>query len=328
MLTQSDVISRGYFDTADTVNFSGYMNICRLLGYTHISHGRCGKRLDDEYFLWVPHLTCESDNVESKWINRFNSDKSEITETIKGTFRPGGNIGEKRVTFMHMHDENGCNCVRFVGVYELIEQSSSVRRYNKIADRFYIPDINFTHSQTNRDNDMGYQKVCKICKKEFESDARNTMYCSDKCAKRGAKRAYRSRKMKHINAVRRGDDKEIETLITAAHKLSREVAKMCLHKKCSCSDKDHVCEGELHVHHKNHCVWDNSPQNLQWLCEKAHRELHNSEEDCSIIDETKAFITIRKQAEIRERNLIKQKKRENDFIRQMNEDIRNNTDHK
>jgi hypothetical protein len=116
--------------------------------------------------------------------------------------------------------------------------------------------------------------------------------------------------MKHINAVKRGDDKEIEALITSAYKLSRDIAKMCLHKKCMCTDKDHVCSGELHVHHKNHIIWDNRPQNLQWLCEKAHHEIHNQEEDVSIIEEIKAFITIRKQEEIRERNLIRQKKRE------------------
>ena len=161
---------------------------------------------------------------------------------------------------------------------------------------------------------MTYTKTCKICGCTFESEARNTRYCSEKCAKRGAKKAYRSRKMKHINAVRRGDEKEIENLITSARALSREVAKLCLVKKCACKDPDHVCEGSLVCHHIDHCVWNNSPQNLQWLCEKAHRELHNSEEDCSIIDETKAFIIIRKQAEIRERNLIKQKKCENDFI--------------
>jgi hypothetical protein len=112
--------------------------------------------------------------------------------------------------------------------------------------------------------------------------------------------------MKHINAVRRGDDKELEALLATAYKLSRDVAKMCLHKVCSCSDNDHVCDGELHVHHKDHCVLNNSPQNLQWLCEKAHRELHNNEEDCSIMDELKAYVTIRKQSEIRKRNADKQ----------------------
>ena len=153
---------------------------------------------------------------------------------------------------------------------------------------------------------MTYKKICTICKKEFESDNNNKKYCSDKCAKRGAKKAYRSRKMKHINNIKSGNDKAISIAISMAYKLSREVAKLCLIKKCACTDPNHICDGELQVHHINHIIWDNRPQNLQWLCEKAHHEVHNNEEDCSIIDEIKAFITIRKQEEIRERNAKKQ----------------------
>ena len=157
---------------------------------------------------------------------------------------------------------------------------------------------------------MIYNKTCKICGKEFESEARNTCYCSDKCAKRGAKKEYRSRKMKRINSIRNGDDKAIENIISQAYHLSREVAKLTLQKKCSCTDKDHVCEGSLHVHHKNHCVLDNHPSNLQWLCEKAHHEIHAIEEDCSINDEIKAFVVIRKQSEIRDRNAKKRLEKE------------------
>lgn len=154
---------------------------------------------------------------------------------------------------------------------------------------------------------MTFSKKCKICGNEFESDSRNTVYCSDKCAKRGAKKAYRSRKMNHINAVRRGDDKEIESLIKSAYKLSRDIAKMCLHKKCMCTDKDHICSGEeLQVHHIDHDPFNCHPSNLMWLCEKAHSEIHNKEEDCSIVEETKAYVTIRKQNEIRERNKLRQ----------------------
>lgn len=153
---------------------------------------------------------------------------------------------------------------------------------------------------------MAFKKKCKICGNDFESESRNTLYCSDKCAKRGAKKAYRSRKMKHINAIKRGDDKEIEILISNAYRLSREVAKMCLIKKCACKDTNHTCEGELVVHHINHCIFDNNPANLIWLCEKAHKEIHNNEEDCSIVDEIRAYVTIRKQSETRERNKLKQ----------------------
>lgn len=154
---------------------------------------------------------------------------------------------------------------------------------------------------------MAFTKKCKICGNEFESEARNTVYCSEKCARRGAKKAYRSRKMKHINAVRNGDKKEIENLITAAYKLSREVAKMCLPKICVfADDENHICDGELQVHHKNHTPFDMRPENLMWVCEKAHNEIHAKEEDCSIRDEINAYVTIRKQAEIRIRNAKRQ----------------------
>ena len=153
---------------------------------------------------------------------------------------------------------------------------------------------------------MHFTKICTICGNEFESASNNTKYCSDKCAKRGAKKAYKSRKMKHINAVKRGDDKAIKQLMTDAYRLSRGIAKLCLFKKCMYNKPDHVCEGPLEVHHKNHNPFDNRPSNLIWLCEKAHNEIHNNEEDCSIIEEIKAYITIRKQEEIRERNKLKQ----------------------
>lgn len=154
---------------------------------------------------------------------------------------------------------------------------------------------------------MTYTKTCKICGCTFESEARNTIYCSEKCSKKGAKKAYRSRKMKHINAVRRGDDTEIENLVTAAYKLARDVAKLCLIKKCSCTDPDHVCDSDLCVHHINHNPFDNRVENLQWVCDKYHHQIHADEEDCTIQDEIRAYITIRKQAEIRERNAAKQK---------------------
>lgn len=155
---------------------------------------------------------------------------------------------------------------------------------------------------------MKYSKKCKICNKTFESDSKNTVYCSDKCAKSGAKKAARRRKMKHINAVRRGDDKEVDALLVAARKLSRDIAKLCLHKVCGCKDENHVCEGELVCHHIDHDPLNCHPSNLIWLCEKAHREVHLVEEDCSMQEEMKAFITIRKQAEIRKRNSDKQSK--------------------
>ena len=73
-----------------------------------------------------------------------------------------------------------------------------------------------------------------------------------------------------------------------------------------CTDKDHVCSGELQVHHLDHDPFNCHPSNLIWVCEKAHQDIHAKEEDCSIVDEIKAYTIIRKQAEIRERNAEKQ----------------------
>lgn len=151
---------------------------------------------------------------------------------------------------------------------------------------------------------MTFKKICKICNSEFESEYNNTLYCSDKCKKRAYKKAYRRRKMKHINAVKRGDESEIKALITQAYKLAHDAAKLLLPKYCSyCNfDKNHICNGSLVIHHIDHNILNNSPNNLMWLCEKAHHEIHNNEEDCSIINELKAYITIKKQLLIHKKN--------------------------
>lgn len=153
---------------------------------------------------------------------------------------------------------------------------------------------------------MVYQKTCKICKKEFESESRNTLYCCDKCAKRGAKRAAKRRKMKSNFSKEHAAEKSLDKLVQKAYLLSREVATTLIPQKCSCTDPNHVCSGELQVHHINHFVLDTRPQNLRWLCAKAHSELHVREEDCSNLDELKAFLTIKEQEDIRSRNLAKQ----------------------
>lgn len=153
---------------------------------------------------------------------------------------------------------------------------------------------------------MSYIKTCKICGKEFESESRNTRYCSDKCSKRGAKRAYRSRKMKAINKSTYASDKEINQIVQRVYKPSRELAEMFLPKECTCDEPNHVCDGQLEVHHIDHDPTHLNPSNLKWLCKKAHAQLHSMEEDCDFLGELKAYRTIKEQKEIRDRNRIKQ----------------------
>ena len=149
---------------------------------------------------------------------------------------------------------------------------------------------------------MAYKKVCKICGSAFESESRNTRYCSEKCAKKGEKKAYRRRKIKAIHKESYTMDKEINQVIQRAYKLSRDIALMFLPQVCSCVEKDHVCDGDLEVHHIDHNPLNMQVSNLRWLCKKAHAQLHSQEEDCDLLAELKAFLAIKEQHNIRLRN--------------------------
>lgn len=153
---------------------------------------------------------------------------------------------------------------------------------------------------------MSYQKTCKICGKGFESDSRNTRYCSEQCAKRGAKKAHRRRKIKAINRASYASDKELNQIVQRAYKLSRDIAIMFLEQKCSCNDPDHVCDGDLEVHHIDHNPFNMQISNLRWLCKKAHSQLHSQEEDCDFLAELKSYKLIKEQSEIRSRNKVRQ----------------------
>lgn len=156
---------------------------------------------------------------------------------------------------------------------------------------------------------MTFHKTCKICGNEFESESRNKSYCSDKCAKRGAKKAAKRRKMKSNFSEEHATEKSLDKLVQRAYVLSREIAIALIPQKCSCTDPNHVCDKELQVHHIDHNPLNMSPSNLRWLCVKAHAELHSQEEDVDLLNELKAYATIKEQTEIRERNLERQRKK-------------------
>ena len=156
---------------------------------------------------------------------------------------------------------------------------------------------------------MAYQKTCVICGNSFESESRNTRYCCEACAAKGAKKASRRRKLKSIRSESYASDKEINQLVQRAYTLSREIATMFIPKECSCTDHGHVCEGDLECHHIDHNPFNMHPSNLRWLCKKAHAELHSREEDCDFMGELKAYKLIKEQKEIRGRNKLVQENR-------------------
>lgn len=148
---------------------------------------------------------------------------------------------------------------------------------------------------------MSFTKTCKICGCEFESEARNTRYCSDKCAKRAAKKAAKKRKVKKDENY--NETVELDRLICKAYALSREIAEMFVPKICACTE-EHECCDEFECHHKDHNPFNMAPSNLQWVCKNGHVAIHSSEEDVDIYSELKAYAVLKQQAEIRERNRL------------------------
>ena len=150
-----------------------------------------------------------------------------------------------------------------------------------------------------------FTKTCKICGNEFESAARNARYCCETCAKKGAKRAYNKRKRNAARAALNDTDKEITLLIQRAYKLSHEIADAFIPKKCSCTEHNHICEGNLELHHIDHNPFNMSVNNMCWVCKKAHAQIHSDEEDVDFVTELQAYAFIKEQSDIRDRNAEK-----------------------
>lgn len=86
----------------------------------------------------------------------------------------------------------------------------------------------------------------------------------------------------------------IEEIIFKSNTLAVEIAEQFKAKVCACSDPNHRCSGELVVHHLDNDCFNNHPMNLQWLCSKAHAELHAIEKEYSIKKELEAYAVIKK----------------------------------
>lgn len=117
-----------------------------------------------------------------------------------------------------------------------------------------------------------YNKVCKYCGKEYTSVSRNQRYCSQECCdkaqvvnKKKAKKQAKKRKAYNENV-------EMNRLLSRAYSLAGAIGehlpKVCAHKDVP----GHVCSGPMELHHRDGNPFNNSPDNLVWLCRKAHEE--------------------------------------------------------
>lgn len=131
-----------------------------------------------------------------------------------------------------------------------------------------------------------FTKKCKYCDKEFESEARNTRYCSLTCC---SKAQQKQRKIKQVRKRKRkeySENVEINRVLSAAYTLAKKVSDLFdLDRTCHCQEfyLEGDCTEDIQLHHRNFNPFDNRPENLIWLCTSHHAKLHSNSNDVNII---------------------------------------------
>ena len=153
MREKKQVWKKGVISINDNVNYRGIQEIAKLLGYEE--YGHCGKRIADNYYLWVPHLAVEDVNGEplSKkgWCNRLTNDREGLIEidVNNNLKKPDVDFESTvhRVVFLKMRDKFGQECCKFIGVFkpeECIPKNADgyvERRYKRIATEVQIDQL-------------------------------------------------------------------------------------------------------------------------------------------------------------------------------------------
>lgn len=147
---KAQVWEKGVISINDNVSYRGIQEIAQLLGY--VEHGHCGKRIADNYYIWVPHLAVEDVNgkqlSKKGWTNILTNDREGLIEIDVNNKLKKPDVDFEptlhRVVFMKMRDKFGKECCEFIGVFkpeECIPKNADgyvERRYKRIATEIQI----------------------------------------------------------------------------------------------------------------------------------------------------------------------------------------------
>ena len=131
-----------------------------------------------------------------------------------------------------------------------------------------------------------YKKICKYCNKDFESVARNQRYCSTDCCSKAQevnkkKQKTRKRKRKEYDA-----NKEINRALSQSYAVCEKVFELFkIPKKCNCQAYgfDDECSGEMERHHKDGNPFNNSPDNLEYMCRRHHAKADDLHANVNVV---------------------------------------------
>lgn len=127
-----------------------------------------------------------------------------------------------------------------------------------------------------------YNKVCKYCGKDYTSTSRNQKYCCQECSDKAQKKNKSIKKKRARKRKEYDENKEINQALAAAYALAHRMAdlfmipKECAHEVFDGCSGD--CSGALELHHRDGNPFNNSPDNLFYLCRCHHGQVHNDKE--------------------------------------------------
>lgn len=124
-----------------------------------------------------------------------------------------------------------------------------------------------------------YNKICKYCGKEYTSTSRNQKYCCQECSDKAQKKNKAIKKKRARKRKEYDDNREINQALSTAYTLAHKVSdlfmipKVCAYSMFSSTSGD--CSGGMELHHKDGNPFNDSPDNLVYLCRCHHGQVHN-----------------------------------------------------
>lgn len=155
---KEEVLKKGVFRVSDEISYPSITEIYNMCGGRRSGKKRgedvkslqkCFYRLNKKYKLWVPILaefdeTGKARNGKMGFENTLSEDRTQIIEKSDHPISPALDIDYKRVVFMRMRDYYGRQCIKFIGVFELTEESDDkeyVHIYRRVADEVSIEEL-------------------------------------------------------------------------------------------------------------------------------------------------------------------------------------------
>ena len=155
---KEEVIKKGVFSISDEISYPSITEIYNMCGGKRSGKAkgsdakslqRCYYRLNDRYKLWVPILTEKDEsgkirNGKMGYENTLSEDLKQLIEKSDHPIDPLLDIDYKRIVFMRMKDYYGKQCIKFIGVFELTQESDNkeyVHVYRRVADEVRISDL-------------------------------------------------------------------------------------------------------------------------------------------------------------------------------------------